>query len=225
MWNLLTRWARTIPQVFCNFLGGDHPVHYSRTDDKSQISIQLAKSSSNNYSSNSHSRYSCLSTQQPSPHPSPAQTDPWFRIEIGASNLKISGKLTHLQSQKINLSYNRHGMSFVPSPAIGSGVGIWTYWLMRDKEKYCWRLPTLKQKTDKASWQTFCPWLFFPSRDERAGSWQPYSDHEVAGVLMKSQSAEEISAEVWNDSAFVGMSHRRGIVWLHISCSFETRSL
>lgn len=47
-------------------------------------------------------------------------------------------------------------------------------------------------KTDIASWQTFCPWLFLPSRDERARSWQPYCGHEDADMRMKSTSVERL---------------------------------
>lgn len=66
MWNLLTGRARTITQVFCNSQCGVR-LHCSRADDKGQVSMGLAKVSSNNYSSNSSRRCSCLSTQQPSP--------------------------------------------------------------------------------------------------------------------------------------------------------------
>lgn len=103
-------------QVFCNFLGSEHPLHYSRADDKGQVSIELAQCSSNDYNRNSNSGHSWLSTQQPSPHPSSLQMDPWFCVEIGASNsnFNISGKLTRLWFQRINLSYNHHGYILFP---------------------------------------------------------------------------------------------------------------
>lgn len=48
VWNLLTWTAKTMPQVLCNSLCGDHQLHDNRADDKGQGYIDLEKSSSSN---------------------------------------------------------------------------------------------------------------------------------------------------------------------------------